>query len=210
MFYIIYKITNKVNGKVYIGKHQTENVDDGYMGSGKLIKRAIDKHGIENFEKEILFKFSTEEEMNAKERELVTEDFCSRNDTYNLCPGGQGGFGFINLNGKSINTFTDSKIQIMASKKGTEALSKLNNDGEWKKTHSLATSNGLKEKWKNDGHPWKGRKHTPETIAKMKKPKNVMENNPNFGKMWITNGVDNKMIKRYADIPDGWRKGRKL
>ena len=96
MLYTIYQITNTLDGKIYIGKHQTRKLDDGYMGSGKLIKRAVAKHGVENFRKEILFQFHTEAEMNAKEAELVTEEFCSRSDTYNLCPGGRGGFGYIN------------------------------------------------------------------------------------------------------------------
>jgi hypothetical protein len=96
VFYTIYKTTNKINGKIYIGKHQTKNLDDDYIGSGKHLWNAIKKHGIENFEKEILFVFDNEPEMNAKEAELVTEKFVLENTNYNICPGGQGGFGYIN------------------------------------------------------------------------------------------------------------------
>ena len=98
MFYTIYQITNKETGKIYIGKHQTTNIDDGYMGSGILVKRAQEKHGLDAFSKEILHVFDSEEEMNRKEAELVNEEFCSRDDTYNLCPGGKGGWGYVNSN----------------------------------------------------------------------------------------------------------------
>jgi len=86
----IYKITNKINGKTYIGMHKTKNLDDSYMGSGFLIKRAIKFHGKENFEKEILFVFDTYDEMLEKEKELVTESFVDNPMTYNLVCGGLG------------------------------------------------------------------------------------------------------------------------
>jgi hypothetical protein len=63
MYYIVYKITNLINEKYYIGCHQTDNLDDGYFGSGVYLKRAINKYGVDNFHKEILFFCQNEEEM---------------------------------------------------------------------------------------------------------------------------------------------------
>ena len=107
MLYTIYKVTNKINGKIYIGKHQTENPNDGYFGSGKFIKSAIRKYGKENFIKEVLFIFETELEMNEKEKELITEEFVSRKDTYNAGVGGEGGPHF---KGKTHSTDSIEKM----------------------------------------------------------------------------------------------------
>jgi group I intron endonuclease len=113
MFYTIYKVTNKINGKIYIGKHQTKKPMDLYYGSGKAIRNAIKKHGKENFIKEVLFVFETEAEMNLKEKELITEEFVLRQDTYNLGVGGEGGAHF---KGK---TFSEEALQkISNSSKG--------------------------------------------------------------------------------------------
>ena len=51
--YLVYKITNLVNGKYYIGQHQTKNPYDDYMGSGLMLENAKAKYGINNFVKTI-------------------------------------------------------------------------------------------------------------------------------------------------------------
>lgn len=115
-YYYIYQITNLVNGKVYVGVHKTKNLDDGYMGSGKIIRRAILKHGIENFKKDILEFFDTPERMYSREKEIVTEEFLARSDVYNLRRGGTGGFDYINkINPTPFKgrTHSDSTKQLL-------------------------------------------------------------------------------------------------
>ncbi|ADG36121.1 putative Seg-like homing DNA endonuclease [Acinetobacter phage Acj61] len=91
IFYTVYKVTNSINGKIYIGAHKTHDVNDSYLGSGRLILKAIAKHGTENFSKEILHVFETEQEMFDAESELVTEEFVKLDTNYNIDLGGKGG-----------------------------------------------------------------------------------------------------------------------
>jgi hypothetical protein len=95
MYFIVYKTTNLINGKIYIGKHVTKNPYDKYLGSGKQLKDAIKKYGLKNFKKEVLFLCVDKIDMAAKEKELVTEEFCKRSDTYNMHEGGEGGFAHV-------------------------------------------------------------------------------------------------------------------
>lgn len=88
-YYTVYKITNNKSNKIYIGMHETYDLDDGYMGSGRYIKSAIRKYGKENFTKEILKVFDTREEMIQYEKDII-EGLNSH--SYNLKPGGVGGW----------------------------------------------------------------------------------------------------------------------
>ncbi len=76
MHYTVYKTTNKINGKCYIGTHKTKDLNDGYMGSGTLLKRAIAKYGVEQFTKEILFDFDNPAAMKDLESNLNWVQAC--------------------------------------------------------------------------------------------------------------------------------------
>ena len=89
-YYGLYKITNLVNGKMYIGQHVTDNLDDGYMGSGKIIKMALQKYGKDNFRKEWLGFYEDADELNYMELVYVDDTWVSRADTYNISLGGGG------------------------------------------------------------------------------------------------------------------------
>lgn len=86
--FTVYKTTNLINNRIYIGVHKTRNPNDRYLGSGNLIKSAIEKYGRENFQKEVLFLFSEAENAYLKEAELVDAAFLSQKETYNLRVGG--------------------------------------------------------------------------------------------------------------------------
>ncbi len=96
--YIIYCTTNKLNAKYYIGVHKTSKLDDGYLGSGKILKRSIAKYGVDAFDKEICFVYDNAVEAFAKEKLLVRVH--RRNKLcMNIREGGAGGWGYINENG---------------------------------------------------------------------------------------------------------------
>jgi len=106
MYYLIYEITNIINNKKYRGKRETNNLDDGYLGSGLYIKRAIKKYGRENFIKEILFMAFDKNKLNEAEKIFVDKTWLSLGSekVYNLKIGGNGGFrnGMVSIKGRQV------------------------------------------------------------------------------------------------------------
>lgn len=92
-FHFVYVTENLANGKLYVGKHSTHNMDDGYLGSGKLIKQAIEKYGRENFIRSIIKFFDTSAEAFSFEAKLVDWSLVEDEQYYNVTTGGLGGGG---------------------------------------------------------------------------------------------------------------------
>ena len=213
MFYTIYKITNQINGKIYIGSHKTKNLNDNYMGSGKYLKRAQQKYGNENFTKEILFVFNNPEEMYAKEAEIVNEDFLATENTYNLKIGGFGGFNYINSTGKNIygrNGKTPNVKGDLFRGRQTQKFLKENTPGYAEEIYKK-----ISESLKSRPGTFKGKKHTDEAkrnIGKKNSKHQSGEGNSQFGKRWIHSFIEQKSKKIYKDdpLPDGWLEGRKI
>ena len=113
MLFTVYKTTNLLNDKTYIGFHQVHSIkdilctestyssifSDGYLGSGKLLKQAIEKYGPENMKQELILVTADKEEAFALEKELVNRVFIERDDTYNLSIGGNVAILFGESNG---------------------------------------------------------------------------------------------------------------
>ena len=91
--YTVYRTSNLLNGRYYIGVHKTEDPNDAYLGSGKLLLLAVEKHGASNFRKEILYIFDSLKEAYSKEEELVAIALKDP-DCYNLKRGGEGGWDY--------------------------------------------------------------------------------------------------------------------
>ena len=227
MFYTIYKITNTINGKIYIGCHKTYDIDDDYMGSGKHLNRAKEKYGIENFEKVILHVFDNPEQMFEMESLLVNSEFVKRSDNYNLKEGGFGGFDFINSNPeairkRSITLDLKSEKQLDRLRRGRETQKRLMTESpDYRARIKKNVSLGVKNFFESGGiGSFTGKSHTSETKSKMQETHKLNkhqqgEKNSQFGTMWIHN-LDEKISKRikideFSQFEaEGWLKGRKM
>lgn len=220
MHYLIYKITNLIDGKEYIGSHRTKNIDDGYMGSGKYLKHAIEKYGLTNFKKDILFDFQTAEEMYQKEGELVNEEYLATTNTYNLKVGGFGGWDYLNDTGIS-----KSKEKIKLAKKvqmemyNTDPNYKAHMKKSWSKNLEKAL---IKRTEKYPEGTFKGKKHTIDTLNKLSESQaraqklvdRTGNKNPNWGKKYKFIHKDSVIKKIELDqlniwLESGWLIGLK-
>ena len=207
-YHYIYKTTCSVTGRYYIGMHSTSNLEDDYLGSGKILRYSIRKHGKDKHNKEILDICSDRKSLAIKEREIVNESLLKDPLCMNLMKGGEGGRGFISTE-QQANRSKIGGIARANHMKDDPDFSKLVND-KISKANLKRIEAGTHLSWK-DNYSWIGKKHTAETKKKMKeshKDHGIGETNSQYGTKWITNGIDNKKIKDFDQIPEGWKNGR--
>lgn len=210
-YHFLYKTTNLINNKYYYGVHSTKNLRDGYLGSGKYLKRSINKYGSENFSIEFIEFFDNREQLLEKEKEIVNEKILLDENCMNLRVGGFGGF--------------SSKEQRENAKKSLIKQNWLKeNNPEWyeKKCEKLKKSlleqyqKGLRKK--DYFYDWNNKKHKEESKKKIGLKNSILQEgnkNSQFETCWIINEKENRCIKipiteleQYCN--KGWKKGRKM
>lgn len=172
----IYKTTNLINKKIYIGK--SKGNEPSYLGSGKILGNSIKKYGAENFSKEILEECS-DDEVDEREKFWIKEFRSQIRDVgYNIAGGGAGGDTLSHHPNKGIIRAQQAEsMKNWYSSLSEQERSQIN----------LNISNSKKGR----GNGRTGTSHSPDTIQKMRDSANDRENS----EAWITAHAD-AMSKR--------------
>ena len=157
---VIYKTTNILNGKWYIGKDQNNNPE--YLGSGKLLSRAIAKYGRSNFRKEILSEAHTVYNLCELEKKFIKQFNATEDkNSYNIATGGNGGNTIAGFSEDERENFSNTMKEIYVTMPADKKLKR-----------SQKISSALKDKPKTRSHRNKiskaktGIKQSAETIEK--------------------------------------------
>ncbi|GJQ43921.1 MAG: hypothetical protein JETCAE03_34190 [Ignavibacteriaceae bacterium] len=209
MKYYTYELIDPRDNKVfYVGKGTNKRMYSHYASvkNGNImrnenfsqkLKELVDNNLKPIYKKVI--ETNIEQEAFDKEIELIKQ--YGKNNLCNLTDGGEGGF--CDIKHQKLCSLGRSKAWKNKKKK------KISTDKQ-RQTILEKSKNGTWHGWtKHD--TFTGRKHTPETIEKMKKAHKGMHKgklNSQFGTIWITNGKENKKILKTDQIPNNWNKGR--
>jgi group I intron endonuclease len=202
---VIYKVTNLINNKIYIG--QDSKNKQNYFGSGKIIKKAINKYGIENFKKEILEICSNVDELNQAEKYWIEKLNSTNPDIgYNISFGGQSGWMLglrhsdetkksysINRVGKLIGDKNGmyGKTHSSESKKKMSRPKSGKDNGMYGKKHSDETKKKISENLKGEKNPFYGKKHSDETKKKMSEIAKKRNGSPTSKKVLVGDQIFN-------------------
>jgi group I intron endonuclease len=161
MVHYVYLTTNLINGKQYIGDHSTHNLDDGYLGSGKLIRRSLKKYGKENFKKEILEHCETKELAFNNQEKYINQYNTLHPNGYNINPIG----GFNKMDEKTRKKISKSRKGIKFTKEHIKKLSKSHKGISQTEESKKKISESLKGRSTSTG--MLGKEHSLETKQKM-------------------------------------------
>ena len=203
-YHYLFKTTNLINSKFYVGMHSTNDLEDEYLGSGKRLRYSINKYGKDNFVKEIITFFKDRNELIEAEKNLVNLELIKEELCMNLMIGGTGG----SQTPEKLNKW----IQAMA-----KGLKKKWEDETYRTWMSKLSGEHLK-KYHKEGKikydTFKDKTHTEETKNKMSEKAKLRtgDKNSSFGTCWITKEGINKKIKKEelnTYLISNWTKGRK-
>ena len=157
MYGYVYKTTNLINGKIYIGQHKSKTFDPTYYGSGKILCKAVSKYGKDNFKIDILDWCDTQSKINATERYWIKYYNSNNRDIgYNITTGGEGWSG--------VHHSEMTRKKISNSKKGCHP----NRDYKITDATKFKISNTLKEYYKTHKNPRYGVHLSEETKEKLR------------------------------------------
>ncbi len=207
MYYTVYRIRNEVNGTEYIGAHQTENLEDGYFGSGKILRMAVNRYGLTSFVREVVAFYSSPEAMYNGEASLISEALTNGKALYNIHEGGFGGWAVVNAN------LTEEKRSEIG-KLGGAASYRNRNTEEWKEVASDRMKRLHREgKINHPRNTFQGRTHSDITKERMSVAgrARIGDRNSQYGThwKWIHREGELRKIPASSEIPDGWLSKRK-
>jgi len=175
-FNFVYISTNLITHKQYVGSHATNNLNDGYLGSGKYFLKTINKYGYKNFKREILQECNNIIEARELEGYYIIENNTLYPNGYNISP--KGGIGFngailAESTKQKISKSNTGKIRTPEMRKNISKGGKGKQSGEnhpmYGKHHSEEAINKIKEKRKLQSEPMLGKKHSEETKESISK-----------------------------------------
>lgn len=227
MFFYLYQVQNLINGKIYVGVHRSKTLTNSYLGSGTVIKRAVQKYGKHNFTKTILETFDSVTAMFEREKQVVNEEFLARTDVYNLRIGGAGGFDYLMSNLEQFTGYSGIQERNRAISPFCAGGDRAN-EIRLKAMQSVMSSKSwtAAQLWALEHPEESKRARTPGRVAalseesKQKRKDSYARNkhqqgskNSQFGKCWITKDGTNKSI-RLSEVDEwiqrGWHRGREL
>jgi hypothetical protein len=219
--HVIYRTTCQVTGKYYVGMHSTDELNDGYIGSGKHLWQSIKKHGLDQHRYEITEHLESRELLRAREAELVTKELVNDSMCMNIALGGGGGWEHVNA---SINIIDRKRNSSLG---GISTKVKIDTDENYRLLNSKRTSDANKRDYASGKRvspgwrpidsqlAWSAEARLKRTATKIKNNFQQGIKNSQFGTRWAWVNKNNtikkiKLLDLEVHLSEGWQRGLKV